>query len=151
MQKESQVKYRAALIEKYEQRAFECLALYNYYGKEYKAIDDQCTDMDKKIEAAEARIREIEALPDHHTVENRTTIKALKKDCEDYHNRIASVGELGKKLFERSTTYREEGVRCLEQIEEFKAFTLKTPEEIEADKKVEAPAVPVVAEAEVKE
>lgn len=134
MEKTSQEKYRAELIAKYEQRAFECLALYNYYGKEYSGIEKQVTDMQDKKAEAEKQIREMESVKS--SVEIRNKRKALKKDCDQYDKRIESVSGLMKKFYEKTVSYREEGVRCLEQVEDFKAFNLKTPEEI-AKSKVE--------------
>lgn len=136
--------YRKNLIEKYEQRAFECLALYNYYGRQYSDIDKQCGDFDERIKKAEKEIVEINDKPDHHTVENRKKVTALKNDIMMYKKRIDGVGDIAKNFMEKAAGYREEGVRALEIVEEFKAFTLKTPEEIEAAKKAPV-AEPVVA------
>lgn len=132
METSSQDKYRIALIEKYESRAFECLALYNYYGRNYEAIEKGCKDLDARSEEAEAKIKEIEAQEGSH--ENYEKIKALKEDIKKFEKQIASVGEMGKKFFEKAASYQEEGGRILEQIEEFKVFKLKTPEQIAADK-----------------
>lgn len=140
MEKTSQEKYRESLIEKYQERAWECLALYNYYGRQYAEIEKQVNEMQDRIKKCETEIREIEARDDHHTVENKNRAKALKKDCEDYEKRIEGVGTAAKKLFDKSVGYREEGVRLLEQIEDFKAFNMKTPEEIEKAKVEEKPA-----------
>lgn len=145
MDKTSQEKSRAAIVQKYEQNAFECFGLYGYHGMRYAEIEKQALDIEKRIEDSESKIREIEVLPDHHTVENKEKVKALKKDCQEYEARIKGVREFLKKQFETTAKYQEEGVRLLEQAEYFKAFSVKTPEEIEADKKKEAPAEPVVA------
>lgn len=151
MNKEAQEKYRAALIEKYEQRAWECLALYGYYGRQFSEIEKGVDEMEKRIKDAEDKIREIEGGADHYTVDNKNKVKVLKKDCQDYEGRIKSVSETAKKMFEKAAAYREEGVRALECVEEFRAFGVKTPEEIAADKaKVEVPVESVVAGAETK-
>lgn len=134
METSSQEKYRAALIEKYEQRAWECLALYNYYGRHYATIENNCKELEKRIEEAEAKIDEIEAGPKGHSKETYEKRQALKDDIKRYQKQIDSVGEFGKKFFEKAAAYQEEGGRILEQIEDFKAFKLKTPEQIAADK-----------------
>lgn len=132
MESASQDKYRTALIEKYEQRAFECLALYNYYGRHYEAIENNCKELDRRIGEAQAKIMDLEMQPS--SKENYEKIKDLKEDIKKFQKQIDSVGELGKKFFEKAAAYQEEGGRILEQIEEFKVFKLKTPEQIAADK-----------------
>lgn len=141
MEKTSQEKYRGELIAKYEQRAWECLALYNYYGRQYAEIEKQVTDIENKKKEAEEKIRATEG-SGKLTVEKRNMIKGLKKDCEQYEGRIKGVAELVKKFFEKSAAYREEGVRILEQIEDFKAFNLKTPQEIAKAKVEQEPDIP---------
>lgn len=130
----SQDKHRAALIEKYEMRAFECLALYNYYGRQYATIENNCQGLDKRIEEAEKQIADLDLQP--HSKENGAKKKSLKQDINGFKRQIQSVGELGKKFFEKATGYQEEGGRILEQIEDFKEFVLKTPAQIIADKTV---------------
>lgn len=132
MQKESQQKYKETLIAKWEEHAFESLALYDYYGAEYKKIDDSCSKMDERIKQIQQEIELIQASPDCHKFENKNKIKALKKDIQDYTGRINSVAETAKKLFERSASYREDGVRALEIVETLRKFSVRTLEEIEA-------------------
>ncbi len=102
--------------------------------------------MDNLIECAEADIRNIGNLPDHHTVANKDKVKALKKDCEEYEKRIEGVSALHKQFFEKSAGYREEAVRAMEIVEEFRAFKVKTPEEIKADAKLATEKIAAVAE-----
>lgn len=137
MDKQTQDRSRDSLIHKYQEKAFESLALYNYYGQRYQHIEKQVKDMENQIEVCEGFIRDIEALPDHHTVENRNKVKGLKKDCEDYEKRIKGVGDLAKTFFDKASGYREQGVTILEQIDFLKEFKFKTPEEIDAEKKAE--------------
>lgn len=132
METASQDKYREILIEKYQQRAFECLALYNYYGREYAVIENNCEDLDKQMKQKEEEIVKIEAEPG--SKENYEKVKVLREDIKKMEQQIAKVGEFGKKYFEKAATYQEEAGRALEQVEEFKVFKLKTPEQIAADK-----------------
>ncbi len=134
MEKTSQEKYRVAMIEKYEQRAWECLGLFDYWGKQYKAIDEQCLAMEKNKTEAQEKIDAIEASPDRHTAQNKDLKNSYRKDIQVYDARIKNVIEVVKKHHEKAISYREEGVRCLEIVEDLKVFTLKTPEQIAADK-----------------
>lgn len=132
MEIEKQEKYRGALIEKYEQRAWECLALYNYYGRHYATIEENCKKIDGMIEEAETQIKTLES--GEGSQETYEKIKSLKEEIKKMEKQIESVGVFGKTFFEKATTYQEEGGRILEQIDDFKAFKLKTPEQIAADK-----------------
>lgn len=154
MNQEKQDKFKVSLVEKYEQAAFEALAMYDYHGRQYATVEKQVEDMEKRIEECQKAISEIEALPDNHTVENRNRIKALRKDIGEYEQRIKSVGEVAEKMFKESVGWREKGVRLLEQAEHILTFTLRTPEQIEADKAKPSQGAPeetkVEANAEVK-
>lgn len=134
MKQETQDRAREEIIAAYEKRAFEMLALYSYWGNRYSTIDKQLSDMQNRIDVAEADIRNIGNQPDHHTSENRAKVKALKKDIQDYQGRINGVSKMANDLLKKATSYREEGVIILEQIEFVKAFKFNTPEEIEAKK-----------------
>lgn len=134
MNQESQNEYRNALVKKYEQGAFEALCMYGYYGQQYQAIEQQVEQLDKQKDECEAKLKEVTESPDHHTVENRNRAKLLRDDVTNYEKRIKGIEELIKKLFEESTGWQQKGARLLEQVEHIKAFRLKTPEEIAADK-----------------
>lgn len=135
MDTEAQNKYRSALIEKYEQRAWECLALYSYYGEQYSNVEKQLAEKENLIKVAEADIRNIQALPDHHTVENKNKVKGLKEDCVKYEKFIENVSPLAKTLYEKAATYQEESGRALEIVARFQTFKVKTPDEIAEAKK----------------
>lgn len=132
METSSQEKYRSAIIEKYEQRAWECLALYNYYGRHYANIEENCKELDRRIQESENKINSNDILKDRK--ERTKANNLLKEDISRYKKQIESVGELGKKFFEKATAYQEEGGRILEQIEDFKVFKLKTPSQIAEEK-----------------
>ena len=133
MDKTTQDRAREVTIKRYEELAFEALAMYSYWGQRYEPINKQIEDMQDRIKKAQTEIALIESAP-KKTVEDREKVKGLKKDVEMYDKRIEGVGTLAKKLLEKTTSYREQGVTYLEQIDLLKVFTLKTPEEIAQDK-----------------
>lgn len=132
METEKQESYRKHIIEKYEERAWECLALYNYYGGRYAGIEANCKKLDAQIEQTEQKIKELEA--EGNSKENYEKIKFLKEEIKKMQKQIDGVGDIAKKFFEKAASYQEEGGRILEQVDDFKVFKLKTPEQIEADK-----------------
>lgn len=134
MDKTLQEKYRLAVVEKYEERAWECLGLYDYYGKEYSKIEKNVKEYEDRVKTIEARIQELLGTPDSRTPGGRENIKGLKKDVQDYKNRIQGVAKVHKEYWDQSVKFREDAVRHLEQAENFKSFKVKTPEEIETDK-----------------
>lgn len=134
MQKELQDKFRGELIEFYQKKAFEALGQFDYWGQKYQKIEKNIEEMDTRRQDAQKVIDELTSGAGV-TVEVKNRIKALKKDIQDYGTRIASVSEAHKKLFDEATTWREQGVRYLELAESLSTFTMKTPQEIEADKK----------------
>ncbi len=143
MNKELQDTFRADVIKSYQARAFECLGNYSYYGDHYSMIEKQVKGYEDRIAAATA---EFTAL-DHSVPENREKRKVLKAEIDELERAIKQVEPVMKKHYENVIKWREEGVRLLEQVEHFKTFVLKTPEEIDAAKKAaEVPvAAPVVA------
>lgn len=138
MEKDKQERYRADLVDKYEQKAWESLANYNYFGRQYSENEKLVKDMEDRLAHAEAEIKRIGGLPDHNTVENRDKVKGFKKDVQMYKKRIDSIAPVMKKLFEETAAWREQGVKFLEQAENFKSFAVRTPAEIQADKDIKA-------------
>ena len=137
MDQKLQDKFRIDISEEYLKKAFECFAQYTYWGEKYAAIKKQVDDYEEKIKKANEIVKELEALPDHHTVVNREKIKAQRNDSQMYRRHVDTIaGEKGvmKKLFEKSVKWRTDGAEILEQAEYIKAFKLKTPEEIAASK-----------------
>ncbi len=137
MQKENQDKYRADLIKKYEERSFECLANFAYYQSEYAKHDKQAKEMLGRKEAVEAKIKEIEIGPDHHTVENRKQIKLLREDVQKYDATLKLLGgetSPMQQAFKKAASWRDEGMEYLARCEYFHDFKLNTPEEIAEEK-----------------
>lgn len=132
MDKATQDRVREVIINRYQELAFEALAMYSYWGQRYEPVNKQIEDMQDRIKKAEDEIALIESAP-KKTVEDRDKVKALKKDVELYDKRIEGVGTLAKKLLEKTTSYQQQGVTYLEQIDLLKSFTLKTPDEIEKE------------------
>lgn len=133
MDKTIQDRARETMIKKLEDAAFESLALYSYWGARYEPVNKQIEEMQDRIKTCEDEIKAIQDKPSK-TKEDRDKQKALQNDVDAYDKRIEGVGTLAKKLLEKTTGYREQGVTYLEQIEHAKNFTLKTPEEIAKDK-----------------
>ena len=133
MDHELQNKFRAALIEDYLKHAFDCLGLYDYYGKKYRSIEKQIEEMGRKRQACLDEIQKIGDSPDYHTVENRDKVKALKKDIENYEGQMKGVEGAFKTLWNNAVKFREEGVKTLEIVENFRDFKLKSIEEVEAE------------------
>lgn len=140
MEKTTQDISREKLVGTYLERSFEALAMYSYWGQKYAAIEKQLAEMQNKIDVASADIRNIEGGADHHTVENRERVKALKRDVDEYEGRIKAAAPQANELFKRGAAFREEGITLMEQAEYLRAFVMKTPEEIEADKKAKVEA-----------
>ena len=133
MDKQTQDRAREVSIKRLEERAFEMLALYSYWGEKYSVIDKQLEGMSEFVGGLKKQIAEIEGSTDYHKAQNREKVRFLRSDMEGYEARIKKVGELANELFKKSTAYREEGVTCLEQLEFMGKFSMKTPEEIAAD------------------
>lgn len=134
MDKNIQDSAREKIIANYQERAFEMLALYSYWGNKYAEIDKQLTGMEDRKKVIGGEIFSIEGSPDYHTVENKNKLKLLRKDIQDYDARMKGVGEMANNLMKKASGFREEGLTILEQIEYVREFKFKTPEEIEADK-----------------
>lgn len=134
MNKEQQDKYRAALIEKYEQRVFESFAQYNYWGKKFSALDNQAKDYEKRILEAKVRINEIEAGPDRYSRVQRPILTSLREDIARFDKMIANMTPTAEKLQKEAQEWQQEGIQKLEQIDELKAMVLKTPDEITKDR-----------------
>lgn len=135
MDKTLQEKFRNELVDAYLKVAWEAFANYDFYGKRYKKIEDQILDSEAKQASCNDQIEAINKLPNAHSVENREKIRLLKKDVDGYKERIENVINMRKKLWDETVAWQEKGSRLLEQAENFKSFRVKTPEEIEADKK----------------
>ena len=133
MDKTKQDKFREELSDKYLILAFEHLGLYDYYGAQYQAIEKQITEWEQRQNEAKEKATEIESKKDKTPVEKQLA-KDFRKDIVSYRERIKSVTELRKKLFEKATAHQQEGAIALEKSEMFTKFSLKTPEQIEADK-----------------
>jgi len=158
MKEELQAEFRTELEKKYQMRAFEAFAIYTYWGEKFAAIEKQVTTLDDRRKAAEAEIRRIQDLPDHHSVQNRELMKKLKIDADTYAARIKGVENASKKVFDNSVRWREEALESVEVSEHIAKYKLNTPEQaakVKADRekvdqavgeKVEVPALePVVA------
>ena len=130
-----QDKFRKALREDYLKYAFECLANYDYFGRRYKAIEDNINEMDKLKEGIAAEIKAINDSEARYTPENREKIKALSHDSDMYQKRIEGVSDSFKNLFNLAVQLREKGGTYLEQADNFLTFKMRTPEEIAADAK----------------
>jgi len=133
MDKTKQDKFREELSDKYLFLAFEAFGLYDYYGAQYQAIDKQITEWEARQKEAKEKATALEEKKDKTPVEKQLA-KDFRKDIVSYAERIKSVTDLRKKLFEKATAYQQEGGIALEKSELFTKFTLKTPEQIAADK-----------------
>lgn len=134
MDQTTQDRAREELIKKYETHAFESLANYNYYGLQYAAIEKQIETMEDRITETEENIQKTKLRTDLETGAKKEALRLLNKDVHDYRNRIKSVEGMAKKFWEEAVGWQEKGARLLEQVENFKTFKLKTPQEIAADK-----------------
>lgn len=138
MEQTLQDKFKKDLFEKYSGLAFEALGLYNFYGQQYKEIEDQIKHAEDMAAKVQKQIDDLKNSPQAHTFENRKKIKALITDVNSYTKRAKSGHGAREKFFKEATNFQERGTKYLDQAENFKSFKLKTPEEIEADKKAKA-------------
>lgn len=135
MEQNLQNEFRIDLIKEYSKRAWECLALYNYYGQKYQAIEKGIKDMEGRIKDAEKMLSELPIEPGKKMIDEvRKRRDGLRNDISEYKNRIQAVEKPAKAVHDKSVAYQEEASRLLEQIDEFKAFNVKTPEMIAEDK-----------------
>lgn len=134
MDEKLQEKFRREVIEKYQARAWECFANYDYYGKQYSKIETEVKNLEVKIEGAEQKIKEIGDGKEYHTQENKEKVKGFRKDIQLYEARIKSVSGLMKKFWEDCIKWREDGGRIMEQVENMKTFKMRTLAEIEEAK-----------------
>ncbi len=133
MDKVLQDKFRQDLFEQYQKKAFECFANYQFVGEKYAAAEKQIEDTEGRIVDAEKFIADVQAKPDFHTVENKNAVKAKRDEIRKMEEAIKNVTPLAKKLFEEAADYMKE-------------FKIRTPEEIEANKKKPAAETAVPAE-----
>ncbi len=138
MEQSTQERARAELIKQYEVWAFEALANYNYFGQKLKPIEDGIKHSEKVIGDCRTKISLIQSSSDRHTKENREKVKIITKDIEDYEKRVVNMRSLGEKSEKEVIAWRERGVQFLEQIENFKIFKLRTPEEIKKEQEENA-------------
>lgn len=133
MDETKQNAFRTEIILFYEKRAFEQLALYDYWGQKYLVLDKTITDLEARGAEAKKMSDELQYNP-NRTVETKARIKSLLEDVYKYKERVKSVAKMREDLFKRATSYQVEAGTALEQVEHFKRFKVKTPEQIEADK-----------------
>lgn len=145
MDKSIQDKAREKIVTEYLERGWDCLLNYNYWGKKFEKINAEIDEYRGRIEAFEVKIAEIAVSADSKTKESREKVRLLRKDIDQYNDRINSVGPVQAKFHDKATQWQERGCEMLELAEEARTFKVKTPEEIEADKKI-VPAKPVVAD-----
>jgi predicted nucleic acid-binding Zn-ribbon protein len=136
MDKTLQDKFRLELIEAHQKRAWESFALYSYYGARYAEIEKSVKEYQDRIDKAQKEIWALQDAPENHTVENKAKRTALKKDVQTYEERINSVRDVMKKMFEESAKFQQDGVVQLEIADAIKVFKVSTPEEIAAKKEI---------------
>ncbi len=136
MEETKQNKFREELSDKYLFIAFEALGLYEYYGSQYESLNKNVEEMEARMVEANERIRALETQDTgkKKTPEDKKTLLGYKDDARNYGERIKSVSEMRKKLFEKTTAYQSEGMMAFEKSDFFAKFKLKTPEMIAADK-----------------
>lgn len=136
MEETKQIKFRSELEEKYLLLAFESCGLYEYYGKQYQAIEKQVMDLEARKNEASKMAQDINAKPKAEVKPaDRMRVRDLREDVRKYEKQIESVKEIMQKVFQKSSGYQNEAGQFFEKAGMFKTFTLKTPEQIEADKK----------------
>ena len=145
MEKTLQDIFRKEFNEKYQKLAFEAMALYQYWGQKLEALQKQMDEYGKRIRKAQDEINLIQASPEHHTVENKQKVKALKADIASFEKVIQNIDRPKKgdesvlqKLGNECVSLQRQAGEYLEQAEQFKTFSLRTPEEIEEHKKKSA-------------
>lgn len=134
MDKTLQEKLREKIRERYLEHAWDSLVNYSYWGQKYAKIEKEVKEYEERVRFFESEISKLNAQPDQHTVEVREKVKLMREDIKDYEKAIKNIEDPMKKIYEKSIGWQQQAGEFMEIAELCKTFSVKTPEEIDADK-----------------
>lgn len=138
MDQKAQDIHRTKLVAAYEERGFECFAMYSHFGKKWAELKKQVDGYEERIRLTVAEAKKIHEGPNRYSAENRALTKAHNDTVASLTNLVNKVmGPKLNQLLDKSTNFREEAIAVFEQAESLRNFNLKTPEEIKADTEAE--------------